>query len=81
VLTNVFVLEMRAHRNLPLEAAIANRTVIRQRLCVRREVLSQVVLAEESLLTDATFVRLHACVPLFVSTHVGAIRKLHLKRQ
>lgn len=80
VLAHVFVLEMRTHRNLTLEAAIADRTVVRQRLCVRGEVLGQVVLPKESLLTDAAFVGLHAGVPLLVSTHVGAIRKLHLKR-
>lgn len=78
VLTDVLVLEMCAHGYLSLETSIADRTMVGQCFGVCGKVLRQVVLAEESLLTDAAFVGLNAGVSHLVPTHVGAIGKLHI---
>lgn len=78
MLAHVLVLEVSTHRNLPLKATIADWTVIGKGLGVSGEVLGQVILAEESLLTHPTFVRLDSGVSLLVPAHVGAIRKFHL---
>lgn len=73
ILANMLILEMGAHRNLPLKAAIADRTVIGQRFGVRRKVLSQVIFAKESFLAHTTFVRLNTGVAHFVSSHICTI--------
>jgi hypothetical protein len=56
VLAHMLVLEVGSHRDLPLKASIADRTVVGQCFGVGGEMLGQVVLAEESLLADAAFV-------------------------
>lgn len=47
MLANVLVLKVGPHRDLALEAPIADRTVVWQGLCVRGEVLRQVVLTKK----------------------------------
>jgi len=69
---------MRSHRDLPLEAPVANRTVKRQRFRVRRKVFGQMVLTKETFLANFTFVRFHPGVPHFVPPHVGAVREFHI---
>lgn len=78
MLAHVLVLEMGSHRDLPLKAAIADRTVVGQRFGVRGKVFGQMVLAEEPLLAHTALVRLHASVAHFVAPHVGAIGELHV---
>lgn len=73
MLADVLVLEVSAHCDLPLEAAVANRAVVRQRLRVRGEMLGEMILAEESLLTHTTLIRLDTCVSHFMAAHVGAV--------
>jgi hypothetical protein len=62
VLTDMLVLKMSAHRDLPLETSIAYRAMIRQGFRMRREVLGEMVLPKKSLLTYSTFVWFHACM-------------------
>jgi hypothetical protein len=73
MLSDMFVLEMSAHGNLALETSVAYRTMIGQAFGVCCKMFSQMIFSEKSFLTDATFIRLHAGVAHFVSTHVGAI--------
>lgn len=74
----MLVLEVRSHRNLTLEAAIADGAMVGQRLGVCREVFGQMILAKETFLADATLVRLHARVPHLVAPHIGAVGELHV---
>lgn len=74
----MLVLEVSTHGDLPLEPTVANRAMVRQAFSMRSEVFSQMILAEESLLTHATLVRFNPCVPHFVTAHVRAVRKLHV---
>lgn len=78
MLANMFVLEVSAHGNLTLESSITYGAMIRQALCVCREMFSQVVFPEKSLLANSAFVRLDACVAHFMPTHVSAIWELHI---
>lgn len=78
MLSNVLVLEMCAHGYLSLETSIADRTMVGQCFGVSGKVLRQVVLAEKSLLTDATFVGFYSGVAHLVPTHVSAIGELHI---
>lgn len=73
VLTDVLVLEVSSHRDLPLETPIADRTVVRQCFGVRGKVFRQVVFSEEPLLADSTLVRLDTRVTHLVTPHVGAV--------
>lgn len=74
----MFVLEVRAHRDLPLESSVTYGAMVGQAFSVCREMFREVVFSEESFLADATFVRFDACVAHFVSSHVRAVGKLHV---
>lgn len=78
MLTNVLILKMRPHSNLPLKATIAYRTVVGQCFSMRGEMFGKVILPEESFLTNAALVGFDASVPHLVSPHVGSIRELHV---
>lgn len=73
MLSNVFVLEVGAHRNLTLKPSVAYWAMIRQALGVRREMFCQVIFSEKPLLAYAAFVRLHSCMPHLVPAHIRAI--------
>lgn len=73
MLSNVFILEVRAHGNLALESSVADWAMIRQALGVSCEMFCQMIFPEESFLANATFIRLYSSMPHFVSAHVGAI--------
>lgn len=78
MLTDVFVLEVGAHRDLALETAVTYRAMVRQALRVCGEVFSEMILPEESFLADAAFVRFDTGVAHFVAAHVRAVGELHV---
>lgn len=78
MLSNVFVLEMRAHGNLALKSSVADWAMIRQALCVGCEMFCQVIFSKESFLANTTFVRFDSSMPHFMPAHIGAIRELHV---
>lgn len=78
MLADMFILEMGSHGDLSLKSSIADRTVVRQCFCVRRKVLSQVILPKEPFLTHTALVGLDTCVTHFVSSHIRAVRELHV---
>lgn len=78
MLSDVFVLEVRAHSNLALEPPITYWAMIRQTLGMCCEMFGQVVLPKEPFLADAALVGFDTSVPHLMSTHVGAIRELHI---
>lgn len=78
MLPYVLTLKVGPHGYLPLKAAIANWAMVGQRFGVGREVLGEVVFAEEPFLADAALVRFDARVPHLVPAHVRAVREFHV---
>lgn len=78
MLSDMFILKMRPHCNLPLKTPITNRTMIRQRFRVCGKMFRQMILPEESLLTHSALVRFHTSVSHLVPPHIRPIRKFHI---
>lgn len=73
MLSNMFVLEVSTHCDLSLESSVAYRAMVWQAFGVGREMFCQMVLPEESLLTNATLVWFDASVTHFMAPHIRAI--------
>lgn len=52
MLAHMFILEMGPHRNLPLEAAVADWAVVWQGFRVGREVFGQMIFSEKPAKND-----------------------------